>query len=91
MQSLVQVANLVTEPLQPGDAAIILKPNGEWRVATTGDLDPNGLTDAQVAQAETLMALMVALRYPQVMQVLKNLAADPNVVGEDPVEVTSRH
>jgi hypothetical protein len=78
--SLLTLEDTVTSPIEHGDAGVILKPDGTFKVFSTG-VD-GALTPAQEAQARKLIALAVALRFPEVMAVLERMADDPNIVGE---------
>lgn len=81
MQGLIQTGNLVSAPIEEGDAGIILKRDGTFRIFSTGKIDADNLTEAQREQGERLIALSTALRHEQVMDVLKRIAADPAVTG----------
>ena len=78
--SLLTLENTVTSPIEHGDAGVILKPDGTFRVFSTGV--EGALTPAQEAQGKKLIALAIALRYPEVMQVLERMANDPDIVGD---------
>jgi hypothetical protein len=72
--------NVVSAPIEDGDAGIILKADGNFKVFSTGI--EGDLTPAQIAQGKKLMALAVALKFPEVMAILERMASDPAVVGE---------
>ncbi|UIN38381.1 hypothetical protein [Methylobacterium oryzae] len=78
--SLLTLENTVTSPIEHGDAGVILKPDGTFKVFSTGIDGP--LTPAQEAQGRKLIALSIALRYPEVMMVLERMANDPAIVGD---------
>lgn len=78
--SLLTLEDTVTAPIEQGDAGVILKPDGTFKVFSTGVDGP--LTPAQEAQGRKLIALSIALRHPEVMAVLERMANDPAIVGE---------
>lgn len=78
--ALLTLENTVSSPIEHGDAGVILKPDGTFKVFSTGIDGP--LTPAQEAQGKKLIALAIALRYPEVMSVLERMANDPDIVGE---------
>jgi len=78
--TLLTLENTVTSPIEHGDAGVILKPDGTFKVFSTGVDGP--LTPAQEAQGRKLIALSIALRYPEVMMVLERMANDPAIVGD---------
>lgn len=75
----------VATAIAPGDAGIIIKSDGSFRIFTTGDFDPNAPKPEQIAQAEAILSIAVALSVPQVMDILRDMARDPNIVGDNPV------
>lgn len=74
--------NLVNKPIQPGDVGFIIGPDLSFRVFSTHKLDGDDLTPEQVAQGEILFTLAVAMKIPEVMAVLKRMAADERIVGK---------
>lgn len=78
------VENLPTGPIVDGDAGIILKADGTFRIFTTGEINPEALTPAQEEQGRKLMALATALSVPQLMHMLieasRELGADEPIV-----------
>lgn len=81
--ALIEISNLASHPIQEGDAGIILRKDGSFQIFNThAALDADNLTDRQMEQAEMLMAFAVAIHVPAVMEVLKQMAADPLVVGD---------
>lgn len=79
--SLLTRENIVSSPIQDGDAGIVLKPDGTFQVFSTGRIDGENLTSEQELQGQKLMALAVALKFPQVMSLLLDMANDPEIVG----------
>ncbi|SER27442.1 hypothetical protein SAMN05216548_11459 [Faunimonas pinastri] len=86
MTALLNHENVTATPIEEGDAGIILKPDGTFKVFSTGLIDGANLTTAQQEQGKRLMALSVALAHPQVMDILLQMAADPDIVGEKVVD-----
>lgn len=80
MSSLLTLENVVSAPIQEGDAGIILKADGTFKVFSTGVT--GALSPAQEEQGKKLLALSVALSIPEVMNVLMQMASDPAIVGE---------
>jgi hypothetical protein len=86
--SRLTLEDTVTSPVEHGDAGVILKPDGSFKVFSTGVDGP--LTPAQEAQGRKLIALTIALRYPEVMAVLERMANDPDIVG-DGIDLGNAH
>jgi hypothetical protein len=91
MQNLVGLEHLVADPIQTGDAGVILKIDGSFKVFSTGDIDPEHMTIAQVEQGRRLQALVLALSIPQVMQILFQMLDDPAIVGRPGVNTGPTH
>lgn len=67
-------AKPLNTPITTGDAGIVLKPNGDVHVFTTGDYDPDPekLTDEQFEQGLKLKALaLVATQEALLVQILE--------------------
>lgn len=80
--ALVRIGNLMTYPIQEGDAGVILRRDGSYHFFNThAGLDGANLTARQLEQAETLLAFAVALEHPAIMELLKNMASDPAITG----------
>jgi len=89
---LINVGNIIDNPIQEGDAGIVFRRDGGFQVFNTHqDIDEDNLTDVQLYQAETLMALAVALHNPKIMEILKQMSVDPKVVGDDPLQIGALH
>lgn len=82
MHALLGQSQLLSSPIQEGDAGIVLKPDGTFQVFSTGKIDPNNMTEAQLEQGEKLVALSLALSIPEVLNMLKTMANDPEIVGK---------
>ncbi len=82
MHTLLGPSTLLNSPIEEGDAGIVLKPDGTFKVFSTGKIDANNMTEAQLDQGEKLVALSLALTIPQILNMLKTMAADPDVVGQ---------
>jgi len=74
--------NIVSAPIESGDAGVILKPDGSFKVFSTGKLDVANLSEEQIQQGKVLLALAVALKYPEIMDILMMAATDPAIVGD---------
>jgi hypothetical protein len=79
------------ELFQPGDMALILRPDGSCRTVAfdvdTSRLmgDPEKLTEADEAtmdQGQKLFALCIAVNSPLLMNILLEIAANPDIVDE---------
>lgn len=89
MRHLLTHENLTSEPIGKGDAGIILKPDGTWKVFNCAEIGADGkLTPEQEEQGLKLMALSVALSVPQAMTMLLELAADPAISGAGVVDLS---
>ncbi|MCP1540124.1 hypothetical protein [Methylorubrum extorquens] len=81
-QSLLKQEDFVSAPVEHGDAGVILKPDGSFKIFSTGEIDGANLTPEQERQGKTLLALAVALKFPEVMAILEQMSVDPNIVGD---------
>jgi len=68
--ALITTENVLTTPIQRGDAGIVLKPDGTFQVFSTGEIDPETLTDAQIDQGRKILALAYALKNPAILDQL---------------------
>lgn len=84
-----QIADFDRAPISEGDAGIILKADGSFQVFTTGHIDPKAMTSIQLDQGKTLMAFTLALRIPQIMDLLVDLANQPDIAGDKAVDLSS--
>jgi hypothetical protein len=82
MHALLGSSQLLSSPIEEGDAGIVLKADGTFRVFSTGKIDANNMTEAQLEQGEKLVALSIALSIPQILNTLKAMANDPEIVGQ---------
>lgn len=80
MHALLDKSDLVSAPIQEGDCGIVLKPDGTFQVFSTG-VKSSGLTPEQMEQGNKLVCMIVALKTPQIMHMLAELANDPAVKG----------
>lgn len=90
--TLLTEANL-PRPIQDGDSGIVLTKDGGWFVFScnpglTMDSKP---TPIQKTHAEILQALAVALKVPQLLDILKQAANDPNIVGTELLDKKLAH
>ncbi|AMB48323.1 hypothetical protein [Methylobacterium sp. AMS5] len=86
-KALLTADDFVSAPIEEGDAGVILKEDGTFKVFSTAKLGADGLTEAQQKQGTLLMALAVALKNPTIMETLITMSRDPRVVGENPVDL----
>jgi hypothetical protein len=54
--------HILTRPIQDGDCGIVITADSNWKIFTTGDFDPNGLTPAQSVQMMTVLGLVSVLQ-----------------------------
>lgn len=79
----IQTNQTPPRPIKDGDVGIVLDTDGNYFAFNAhSEFDPAKLTETQLEQGGILQALLIALKYPQVMAVLKTMANDPAVVGE---------
>lgn len=64
-----------------GDAGVIFTKDGGFYVFSSGDIDPDNLTDVQADQAVAINALKIALKAPGIMAMLVKMASDPRVIS----------
>jgi hypothetical protein len=82
LPSLLTLENVTAAPIEAGDAGIILKADGSFRVFNCHEgLNPDNVTEAQKDQARKMMAFAVALQVPAVMEILYDFARNPDIVG----------
>lgn len=74
-----KLENIVSAPIEQGDAGVILKPDGSFKIFTTGHIDAANLTEAQMQQGERLMALIYVLNDPTLIEGFATLAASANI------------
>jgi hypothetical protein len=91
MQNLLTHKHIVSNPIQEGDAGIVLKRDGSFQLFSTGAIDADNLSPEQISQAKILNALAVALAIPQIMEVLFRMAEDPDIVGNPGVRINQSH
>jgi hypothetical protein len=83
MNALLTLENVTHTPIGEGDAGIIIKADGSFQVFNTfKDYDPNNPTPEQLEVGQKLTAIAVALKFKPVMDLLKQMANDPEIVGE---------
>lgn len=76
---------------EEGDAGIVLKKDGTFRVVNTHqNIDPKNLTPRQIEQTNQLLALAAVLRVPSFMQTMLRAASDPEMF-EHQVEPINHH
>ena len=75
--------NFLDEPIEDGDAGIVLKANGDFQVFTTVGADPAAMTDAQAAQGRNLQILALVLGHDELRQQIGELVDQLNAAGVD--------
>lgn len=69
-------------PIADNDAGLIIKADGSVQLFNTyGVEDPSQFTAEQLKVGENLIALTIALQVPAIMDVLRSMAKDPEIVG----------
>lgn len=91
MKNLLTEKHLVNSPIENGDAGLILKADGTFQIFSTGEVNPDRLTDRQIDQGRKLNALALALAIPNVMHVLLQMADDPQIVGDPGIRIGAHH
>lgn len=91
LSALLSDSNLMHSPITDGDAGIVLKPDGSFKVFTVGLIDKDNLTESQLAQGEKMVAISLALKIPAVMAVLIQMVNDPAITGPDLISLRSAH
>lgn len=67
--------------IQHGDAGVIFTKDGGFYAFTSGEVDPNGISDIQADQAVAIHALKSALKTPGIMAMLVKMSTDPKVIS----------
>jgi hypothetical protein len=80
MSDLFKPSNIIDKPIETGDCGVILRKDGSFQIFSTGEIDPNNLTDRQVEQSTLLMAITICFNLPELKQSLIKLATDPGVL-----------
>ena len=79
-------SNIVTGPIQEGDAGVIIRRDGAIQAFIIGPLDPKNLTEEQINQAQLLQAAIVALTDPSIKASLIELVDGMNARGVTPID-----
>jgi len=83
MTALLDQSNVTLPQFEEGDAGIILKANGSFVVWNTHkNINPETMTEKELWQGKALMAFAAALKIPQIMDVLMQVATDPQVFDQ---------
>ena len=75
-------ANQITAipSIEEGDAGIILKKDGSFQVFNChATIDAKNMTERQIEQGKQLLGLAAAVKLPELMQVLLDVANNPDV------------
>jgi hypothetical protein len=88
--ALLNLLQVTATPIEEGDAGVILKKDGTFQVFNTHtDLDPKNLTEMQIQQGRMILGLTIALKVPEIMEKLIELALDESANGV--TELGQRH
>lgn len=81
-------AKPLNTPIATGDVGIVLKPNGDVHVFTTGDYDsdPEKWTDAQIEQGLKLKALALVATQDDLMDKILEIVKTIEDAGGDILE-----
>jgi len=77
---------ILSQPIQDGDAGIIIKRDGSFQIFTTGDI-ANTMSPEAIEQGLTLMGVSIALSTPEILLTLKDMARKTAEVGEDMISL----
>lgn len=91
MAPLLRLTNLTDVCIEENDAGIILKPNGEIRVFTTGNVDAAALSPQQTQQGERLMAMLAVLTNEGLLEGVMEKIADAEAQGVELVKLGRSH
>ena len=84
---MLTLENILSAPIADGDAGLILKLNGEFKVFSTTALDGDNMTDEQFQQARKLQALSLVLSSDEVMQQLFDVLDEMDEAGVDMISI----
>lgn len=74
--------------IDDGDVGVVITSDKKFFVFNAHSVfDPTSLSETQLEQGRILEALTLAIRFPQVMDVLKRMANDPAIVSQAPAVV----
>ncbi|WP_349601163.1 hypothetical protein [Azospirillum argentinense] len=94
MTALLTQTALLATPIEEGDAGVVIKADGSFKIFSAADLaacDPETITDAQVLQARKVKALCLALSSDQVMEQLMDAVDRIEEAGGEIVAVGQSH
>lgn len=83
MQPVFTAANLINEPIQDGDAGLILRKDGSFQIFSTGTIDPDALTKRQQEQGELLTLFALVINSPEIRSMLTDVVN--SVSGNGPL------
>lgn len=79
MTALLTQSHLLEAPIGEGDCGIVLKPDGSFRVFSTGEVGTN-TNQVQMDNMMKVMGFALALQVPPLMQILLDAVQDPDIV-----------
>ena len=88
--ALLTIHNL-PRPIEAGDSGLILTADGGFFVFNTGKIDPENLTETQIMHADILRGFVIALKVPQLMDILIQAANDPAIAGSKMLDTAGAH
>lgn len=75
--------NVAPGPIGDNECGIVLHADGEFQIFNTfKDIDPTALSPLQLEMMNKLVGLSIALKFPQVMQMLIDMSNDPDMVKQ---------
>ena len=83
------IDSFLDEPIEDGDAGIVIKANGDFQVFTTVSVDPAKMTDAQAVQGRNLQILALVLGHDELRQQIGELVDQLNAAGVDILQLES--
>jgi hypothetical protein len=85
---MLTLENILSAPIADGDAGLVLKLNGEFKVFSTTPLDGEGdMTDEQFIQTRKLQALSLVLSSPELMDQLFDVLDQMDEAGVDLIDL----
>lgn len=91
MNALQLQDHIIKRPIQEGDCGVILRKHGGFDLFSTGVIDPDNLTEAQLEAGILMTAIAICLKTPEMKATLMRMATDPAIVGTDPFGVSHKH
>jgi hypothetical protein len=71
--------NLQPPEIMEGDAGVVLKLDGTFRIFQTSVIDADNMTERQIEQGNQILGIAAALRVPELMATLIDAAKNPEL------------